>query len=165
MREIIMLVSAFAGTVGFAILFYVKPSRLPLVTLGGLVSCGVYLIFTRFIEGEFVPNLVAAFVAAIYAQICARIMRSPVTVYTLTASVPLVPGSSLYQTMAAIVSGNYGAAGTYGMTALTVSLAIAAGIAAGSIVGSLPFMRDKPSGTPGQTDGRPRKPRRKRRSL
>ncbi len=134
---IVKLVTAMLGSVGFSILFYLKPHKLPLAALGGLLTCGVYLGTQVIFGGELIPNLVATFIGAIYSEILARLTKAPVPVYLLPCLIPLVPGGMLYKTMNHFIRGAYGAAGNCGLTALAVAVGIAGGIMAASVCGML----------------------------
>lgn len=131
----ITLLTATLGSLGFSIIFYVKPQRLPLATLAGLLTCAIYLWCKTLTGGEFIPNLVAAFAGAVYAEIAARITKAPVPVYLIPSTIPLVPGGALYNTMSHFLSGAYIEAGKYGLIALQVAVGIAAGVIAASVVG------------------------------
>ncbi len=138
MTEIlIQLLTGTLATLGFAVIFYVHPRRLLLATLGGFVTCGIYLVAGYFLEGELLPNFLAAAVGAIYSEICARLTRVPVPVYVLPCVIPLVPGSGLYNTMFNLVSGAYTAAASAGWVTLQVALGIAGGLAVASLLGIL----------------------------
>ncbi len=132
---IIQLVTATLATLGFAVIFYVHPRRLLPATLGGFVTCGIYLLTGHFLGGELLPNFLAAAAGAIYAEVCARVTHVPVPVYILPAVIPLVPGSGLYNTMFHLVSGEYGKAASAGWTTLQVALGIAGGIVIASVLG------------------------------
>lgn len=131
---LITLFTATLGAVGFSILFYMKPKRLPWAALAGLLTCAVYLAAKRWIGGELIPNLLAALVGAVFAEITARVTRAPVTVYLVPGIVPLVPGGALYETMSHLVTGEYGAAASYGLVTLKVAAGIAGGIIAVSVL-------------------------------
>ncbi len=138
MKEVIIqLVTATLATLGFSVVFYVHPRRLPLAMLGGFLTCGVYLLAGHFMEGEMLPNFLAAAVGAIYSEICARVTRVPVPVYSLPAVIPLAPGGSLYHTMFNLVTGEYAAAASAGWTTLQIALGIAGGIVVASVPGIL----------------------------
>lgn len=132
-----MLITGLLGTVGFSILFFLHPKRLPVAAAGGLLCCFVYLVMKRVTGNEFVANLVGALAAELYAQAAARICKCPSTVFTFPSVIPLIPGGMLYRTMSAIVNQEYAQAGEFGMTTLTVVAGIAAGISIGSIIVSL----------------------------
>lgn len=136
MKEVLVtLLTAVLGTLGFSILFYVHPRRLPLATLGGLLTCGIYLLVKHELGGELVPNLIAAFVGAGYSELCARLSKVPVPVYMMPAVIPLVPGGMLYETMYQLVSGHYAEAASAGLVTLQIALGIAGGIVASSVMG------------------------------
>ncbi len=140
MREILLrLLVATLATLGFSVFFYVHPRRLLPATLGGFVACAVYLALAHFWGSELLSNFIAAAVAGIYAEICARVTRVPVPVYVLPAVIPLVPGSGLYKTMFNLVTGEYALAASAGWTTLQVALGIAGGIAVSSVLGG--FLR------------------------
>ena len=136
MREsVIMLITAALSTLGFSILFYVHPRRLPAATLGGILTTAAYLIAGHFMEGELLPNLIGALVGAGYSEIMARVTKVPVPVYMVPCVIPLVPGGGLYETMFSFVTGNYAAAATAGMRTLQIALGIAGGIVIASVLG------------------------------
>ena len=91
---------------------------------------GVYLLadHARWIEGDFIPYLLASAFAVLYAELMARLRKCPTTLFVIPAILPLVPGGSLYYAMSYAVRGQMGAAGQYGLRALKLGLAIAAGI-------------------------------------
>ena len=142
LKEVIVtLVTAAFGTLGFSILFYVHPRRLTLATVGGVLTCAVYIFGKYLIGGELLPNLLAALVGAGFSEICARLTKVPVPVYMVPCVIPLVPGSALYGAMFNFVAKNYSTAATYALTTLEVALGIAGGIVVASVIGL--FIRPK----------------------
>ena len=136
MKEtIITLITAALGTLGFSILFYVHPRRLLFATMGGILTCGVYLLAGHFIPGELLPNLLGAMVGAGFSEIMSRLTKVPVPIYMVPCVIPLVPGSGLYESMFSFVSGNYTAAAAAGMRTLEISMGIAGGIVVASVIG------------------------------
>lgn len=130
-----MLITATISTFGFSILFYVHPRRLPVATLGGILTCSVYLLAAHFLGGELIPNMLAALVGAGFSEIMARVTKAPVPVYMMPSVITLVPGSKLYETMFGIVTGDYATAATAGMSTLEIALGIAGGIVIASVLG------------------------------
>ena len=131
---IVMLITAALSTLGFSILFYVHPRRLLVATLGGTLTCGVYLLGVHFIGGELLPNLLGALVGAGFSEIMGRLTKVPVPIYMVPCVIPLVPGGGLYATMFNFVAGNYDAAATAGMRTLQIALGIAGGIVIASVL-------------------------------
>jgi uncharacterized membrane protein YjjB (DUF3815 family) len=132
---IIMLITAALSTLGFSILFYVHPRRLLVATIGGTLTCGIYLLGVHFIGGELLPNLLGALVGAGFSEIMGRLTKVPVPIYMVPCVIPLVPGGGLYATMFNFVAGNYEAAATSGMRTLQIALGIAGGIVIASVLG------------------------------
>lgn len=97
--------------------------------VGALISFPVY-VFVENINppNEFLPVLAASFVAAAYAEIFARRMRVPTSVFFVVAIMPLIPGRLLFSTVTFLVQGNYELAGQIGSTAALTSLGIATAI-------------------------------------
>lgn len=134
MKEIIVtLITAALGTLGFSILFYVHPRRLLFATMGGILTCGVYLLAGYFLPGELIPNLLGAMVGAGFSELMSRLTKSPVPIYMVPCVIPLVPGSGLYAAMFNFVAGNYTAAAAAGMRTLEISMGIAGGIVVASV--------------------------------
>ena len=136
MKEtIVTLITAALGTLGFSILFYVHPRRLFFATMGGILTCGVYLLAGYFLPGELLPNLLGAMVGAGFSEIMSRLTKVPVPIYMVPCVIPLVPGSGLYESMFNFVAGNYTAAAAAGMRTLEISMGIAGGIVVASVIG------------------------------
>lgn len=132
---IVTLVTAVLGSLGFSILFYMRPRRLPLAALAGFLTCAVYLAVKIPGGGELVSNLLAALAGAVFAEITARLTKAPVPVYLLPGLIPLVPGGALYETMSHLVSGDYAGAGAFGLKTLQIAVGIAGGIITASVLG------------------------------
>ena len=81
----------------------------------------------NYIDGYFVPYLIASIFVGIYAEIMARVNKAPATIFLTAAAVPLIPGGSLYYTMLGIVEKDSAAFSENGIAALTIALAISLG--------------------------------------
>lgn len=128
MQMIIQLIAAFFGTLGFALVFQVRRKLLFWTALGGMIAWAVYLILDHILHTIFLPYMVAAMAAAVYAQILARIQKVPATIYLILALIPSIPGGSLFYTMSNVVMKNWSEALAYGKRTLQFALAIAVGI-------------------------------------
>ena len=125
MKEIIVqLFMAFSCSLGFAIVFGVRVGLMIPASLGATLSWAVYLIGLGF----FISCLAGAAMAALYAEIQARVWKAPATLFLVPALIPLIPGSTLYYTMSGVVGRNWEMASDYGSRTLQYALAIAAGI-------------------------------------
>ena len=96
---LIQLVTAFLGSLGFALLFHVRRERLLPASLGGLLAWGVYLLMGMATDQDVVRYFVASVALTVYAETLARVIKAPATLFIVTASIPLIPGGSLYRTM------------------------------------------------------------------
>lgn len=131
---IIQIISAFVGSIGFAIFFKMKGKQIPFAGLGGAVTWAVYLAVQTQFDGYFVPYLVASIFVALYAEVMARINRAPAWIFITSAAVPLIPGGSLYYTMAGLVNGDQELFVTSGRSALIIALAISLGFVLEAII-------------------------------
>ena len=130
MDKLIQLLAAGAGSLGFSLLFNTRGTQLVWATLGGFLSWSVYLAAFEFLPSDPICYSLAADVLTIYAEIMARLHKTPVTVYLVAGTIPLIPGASLYRTMSSAVAGEAQAALRYGVTTLLLAASIAAGILA-----------------------------------
>lgn len=138
MELLLRLVTCTVGAVGFSVLFYIPPKRIPTATLGAALTIGIYLALAKFAfadGGEFLPNLIAALVGAIYCEVLARVTKTPVPVYLIPALITLAPGRLLYFTMSHLVNANHGEALHFAMLTVQAALGIAGGIIGASVVG------------------------------
>lgn len=124
---IVQLVTAFVGSLGFAIILKIKGKQIFYAGVGGVLSWGVYLLAYSQLQGYFVSNLIAAIFVAVFAEVMARINRAPATIFLTAAAIPLIPGRNLYNTMYGIVSEDSALAWENATTAIVISLAISLG--------------------------------------
>ena len=129
------------GALGFSLIFNVRRELLPAAAFGGLLDWGVYMMAEWFFgNGVFLPSVVAAAFASIYAEAMARVEKSPATVFYIPALIPLIPGGSLYYTMSYAVLGQWDQVQSYGASTAYCALGIAVGM---SLVLSVDFTMRK----------------------
>ena len=128
MGYIMQLVTAFIGSWGFAMLFHVRKERLLPASLGGLLAWGVYLLMGFVSSQDVVRYFFASVVLTVYAEIMARVVKCPATLFIITAAVPLIPGGSLYHTMKFFMEGNFTACSIQGLNTVLLAVSIAVGI-------------------------------------
>jgi len=104
--EIIQILSGFVGSIGFAILFNVRGKRLVAAGIGGLLSWMMFVVLSNYITNEPINYFIVAWVISTYAEIMARLLKTPTTTFITTSLIPLIPGGSLYYTMAYAFQGN-----------------------------------------------------------
>lgn len=123
-----MLLASIIGTLGFCLLFKIKLNKLIYGCIGGTISICVYFITKETGLSIFFQNFFAAVVATLYAEIVARIVKAPSTVFLIPSVIPLTPGSLLYYTMQALVDGEEALSKKLGKDTGLVALGIALGI-------------------------------------
>ena len=78
--------------------FFLVLSLIPLLALVGAIGWLVYLLVVN--KGGVVwATFFASLVIDICAQILARVMKTPVTIFLIGGILPLVPGSHIYRTI------------------------------------------------------------------
>ena len=142
MTALIQLITSFFGSLGFSILFNVQKKNLFLCSLGGVFCCGVYLLFYEYFELHlFLACLAAGATCQIYAEILARLLKAPATIFYIGALIPMIPGGSLYRTMEAAVSADLPLFLRRGYETAYTTLGLAVGI--GLISGLMFLFRNK----------------------
>ncbi len=132
---IIKIIAGVISTIGFAIIFRVRPKHIPYAAIDGLIACVVYFVSLQIFNNDlFVSNILASFACAGFAEIFARIDKAPSTIFLLPGCIALVPGGSLYQAMRNLMIQDYNEFGSQLVTTLKVGIAIAGGIIAVSII-------------------------------
>ena len=104
--ELIQILMAFLGTIGFAIFFNIRKTKLLLVGTGGAVIWTVFLVVNHVTEQEMIALFVASVLASVFAEILARVVKSPATVLLVPMVIALIPGGNLYYTMFYMVQGH-----------------------------------------------------------
>lgn len=126
-HALIIIISGFVGSFGFGLFFRMTKKKIVWAVIGGALTCVVYVLCCKIFENEFFQNVFPALVTTSYAEICARLTKSPSTPYIACSLIPLVPGGALYYTMYYLITSD--------MINFKSSLAQTARIAAGLAVG------------------------------
>ena len=137
--EIVQVLTGFIGTLGLAFLFNIRGGRMAAAAIGGLISWALLCVLNNFVESEAVNYFVVALVMSFYAEIMARIMKTPTTTFVTTTLIPLIPGGDLYRTMDAMVRGEQALFLANGTIAITAAGAISLGIICMTAVSRIVF--------------------------
>lgn len=105
--EIIQLITGSIGSLCFGILFNMRGKRLLFSAVGGFIATWLFLVLGFFISSEPLNYFIVSAVISLYSEIMARILKTPATPVITTALVPLIPGGSLYYTMAYAFSSSW----------------------------------------------------------
>lgn len=97
--EIVQIIASFIGTLAFGVLFNIRDKKLIFTGLGGLLSWFAFILLGYAIENEAVRYFVVSVFIAAYAEVLARFLKTPTTVFCVVSLFPLIPGGALYYTM------------------------------------------------------------------
>ncbi len=141
MKEwLLPIVSAALGSLSFAMFFGVRSRKLWFSLLGGALNWGLYLLAMKKMG---LPATMAyalgAAAGTLYAEILARIVKTPVTVFVITSVIPMVPGGALYYTMLGLLQGDKATFVDRGLYTLSAAGAMALGIFAATMLFRLLF--------------------------
>lgn len=125
MIEVLM---AFIGSTCFAMLFNVRKDKLFLAGLGGGLAWAFYLFLGIWIESDVARFVMSSAALTFYAEIMARIKKTPATFFVVSAAIPFFPGSKLYFTMEAAMHGDWNGFAEHGTQTLLLAVSIACGI-------------------------------------
>ncbi len=128
------ILTAALGSVAFAMFFGIRSPKLLLSALGGALTWGTYLIGMYFSVNEPVCYMLGAMIGTLYAEILARIVKTPVTVFIITSVIPLVPGGALYYAMLGLMRSDTPAFIDRGVYALSAAGAMALGMFAATML-------------------------------
>ena len=101
-REILQIIMAGLGSIGFALIFQLRGTKLITIGLGGALAWFIFLI-GRMRGNAMIGLFLAVTVAALIAELQARIRRTPVLVMEVPLLVPLIPGGDLYRMTVSIM--------------------------------------------------------------
>ena len=125
---LIQIFTAAVGSLAFGVLFNLHGKKLAAVFLGGAVGWLFVLLFMYLGADEPTAYFVVALILSLYAETMARVLKAPTTVFIIPSLIPLVPGSSLYYTMAYALDGEREQFFGKAMNTLALAAALAVGI-------------------------------------
>ena len=126
--ELIHILTATLGTLGFALVFRVRHWHLVWATLGGTLAWVSDVIVSHLGGGAFLSSLAGALAVCLWSEGMARWRKAPANVYLIPGIVPLLPGSALYYAMEGAIYSDMEVFTQRGIDALLASLGIAGGI-------------------------------------
>ena len=134
MESVLQILAATACTLGFGVLFQIKGRRLVAVAAGGGLGWLFYILLILVIHDEAVTYFVVALSVSLYAEVMARLLKSPAIVFLAPSLIPLVPGASLYYTMSHAFDGNLLQFAEKGLHTVSLAAALALGVILSAII-------------------------------
>ena len=129
----VMLIAGGIATVGFGIIFNNKYKHLPIVVVSGVIATAIYLLAFNLSNNSFIGVMCGTVFATLFAELLARIMKSPTTVFLIPAIIPFVPGARLFFMMYSLLNSEFVMAKSNFVELLLSSLGIAVGIILASV--------------------------------
>ena len=129
-KTVIQIITSFLGTLGFSILFNLRGKKLLLASLGGMFAWSLYLMLELAVPSEAVRYFFCSFFIAVFAEVLARMLRTPATTFLILPMIPMIPGGSLYHTMRYGLNREWSKCLSQAFYTLKLSLALALGIIA-----------------------------------
>ena len=126
-----MLIDAlmvFLATVAFGVIFKLPKRALFNSGLAGVAAWGTYQLVFNLVGNRISASFFGVVGLTIIAEISARILKEPATVFIVAGIIPLVPGVQAYFTMLYLVEGDYLLGLEQGIEAFLIAGAISAGI-------------------------------------
>lgn len=127
MQDLFLAVCSFFSCAGFCIIYNLRGSVIITSSLGGAIGFFVYQLCAP-IGNDLLQYFIATIALSTYAEIMARIYKKPVTVFSIVAILPLVPGGGMYYTMEYLIMGDNAKFATQGLHTLLIAGTLAIGI-------------------------------------
>lgn len=129
-QELIQILMAFGGTFSFSAFLHVDKKKLIPVSIAGAFTWTLFLAVSYWSSNEMAGLFLASVAASVMAEVFARIMKAPSTVFLISMLVPLIPGGNLYYTMSHLVRGESAQFNGYLRLVLWEASSIALGVMA-----------------------------------
>ncbi len=139
--ELIQISAGLIGSLCFGVLFNIRGKKLIAAAFGGFLSWGLFLLLSRIIPSEPVNYFIVAAVVSMYSEIMARILKTPATPIVTTSLIPLIPGGSLYYTMAYVFESDFSKFIEKALSTLKLASALALGIIVVTAISQLLFRK------------------------
>lgn len=125
---LVQFISSFIASAAFAVLFNTPRKFLIACGASGMIGWMVYILMSGEHTGGVAASLVASCCVALLSQLFARLHKAPITLFSASGIIPLVPGGLAYSAMLNFVNNDYNMAVQFAAKAFLMSGAIAAGL-------------------------------------
>lgn len=133
MLFVLKLIAVFLMSFSVGILYRIPRSLLFYAGAVGLAAWGVMYMAGAFGANMILANFLGSIVIGSGAELLARLLKKPATIFIIPGFFPLVPGGEAYTTMLYMVKGQYVAGISMAMRTLLTGGAIAFGIFSSSM--------------------------------
>lgn len=95
-HAVIQCIGTVVGCIGFIIVFNIHGMGFLLCSLGGAFAWVTYKLTSTFVGSEILGYFFGGVIAAVYAEIMARVRKYPAISYLVVSIFPLIPGAGIY---------------------------------------------------------------------
>lgn len=135
LADVIQIIASTIGALGFAVLFNVRGTKkLLAAALGGGFGRALFSLLCLGIDSSVLCHFIVAMTVSFYAELMARVLKTPATVFIAPCLIPMMPGASLYYTMANALGDNVDGFLEKGIATLETATALAVGIIVATVV-------------------------------
>lgn len=127
-HPVIQCIFSVVASAGFVIIFNIHGYGNLLCALGGGITWAAFCVVQAFGGQELLCYFIATVVAAIFAEVMARVRKYPAISYLISSLLPLIPGSGIYFAAQQAVQGNSAGFVAYGTKTLAIAGVMAVGI-------------------------------------
>jgi uncharacterized membrane protein YjjB (DUF3815 family) len=131
------LVTSFIASAAFGIIFNIPKKLLVNGGLVGMFGWFIYFLFVQYDVDPVLATFVAAFFVALISQLFARMYKTPMTIFSVSGIIPLVPGGLAYEAMRHVVMNDYNMAIQLAAKAFMISGAIAIGLVFSEVINQI----------------------------
>lgn len=113
--DLIQILMAFFGTLGFSMYFNVRGMRVLMNAAGGLLGWAFYLLVYKKTGSLFYGYFLTALFVTAGCEVLARLTHTPTTLMIVPMLFPEIPGGDLYNMAANLFSGDMNGFAAYAM--------------------------------------------------
>ena len=121
-------IATFIACAGFAIIFNIHGFGIAICAFGGVLTWASYCAANYFGCDIYVCYFLATLVAALYAEVMARVRKYPAISYLVVAIFPLIPGAGIYYATNFLLQGDRAAFTQKALQTIGIAGLIAVGI-------------------------------------
>lgn len=119
---------ALFATLGFAIIFRVPLSKIPICIVVGACGWIAYLVSDYYFNSPIIGCFLGACLVGLLSIIAAKVFKDAATIFVIPGILCLVPGAKIFSTMEALLKNDLTEMGTVGLQTLLMAGAIAMGL-------------------------------------
>lgn len=123
---VIQILAAAVASLCFGVVFQIRGKKLAFAAGSGAVAYSIYLC--PWAQSTVIAIFCASCAITLYAEIVARVQKSPATVFLVAGLIPIVPGGGIYRCMYQALAGDLSQAAYTGYTTFLEAGAIAIGV-------------------------------------